>query len=213
MVAEIPVAGAKNTDWEDIAADDNGHLFVGDTGNNYKLFPSRSVYEFKEPDPYASPIKPVAAVQRWRYVFSGERFDAEALYVRAGQPFVLPRQRRQATDIFKLVPTKSGKWKPEQVAALPVRDIVAADVSADGNSLLVCTPSMLRVYPLDERGVPSADGATLTVRYPFGNIEACCFDGSDVMLASENRDIYRVSSQDLSAGTRFVKPAARGSHE
>ena len=40
-----------NIDWEDIAIDDQGHLYLGDIGNNTGALPLRAIYRIDEPDP------------------------------------------------------------------------------------------------------------------------------------------------------------------
>ena len=40
-----------NLDWEDIAIDDQGHLYLGDIGNNARLLRVRTIYQLDEPDP------------------------------------------------------------------------------------------------------------------------------------------------------------------
>src|SRR6516162_8607570 len=50
IVREFRVA-APNVDWEDIAADDQGHLYLGDIGNNGGLLAIRGIYRIDEPDP------------------------------------------------------------------------------------------------------------------------------------------------------------------
>src|SRR3954452_21411316 len=40
-----------NIDWEDIAIDDDGHLYLGEIGNNGGRLPLRAVYRLDEPDP------------------------------------------------------------------------------------------------------------------------------------------------------------------
>ncbi len=40
-----------NLDWEDIAIDDQGHLYLGDIGNNTGLLRVRTIYRIDEPDP------------------------------------------------------------------------------------------------------------------------------------------------------------------
>src|SRR5215218_2962033 len=52
LVREYAVK-APNLDWEDIAVDDEGHLYLGDIGNNAGLLPIRTVYQLDEPDPEA----------------------------------------------------------------------------------------------------------------------------------------------------------------
>src|SRR5206468_8997829 len=50
LVREYAVK-APSLDWEDIAVDDAGHLYLGDIGNNAGLLPIRTIYEIDEPDP------------------------------------------------------------------------------------------------------------------------------------------------------------------
>ena len=50
-----------NIDWEDIAIDDQGHLYLGDIGNNTGALPLRVIYRIDEPDPNAQADKPISA--------------------------------------------------------------------------------------------------------------------------------------------------------
>ena len=40
-----------NIDWEDIAINAQGHLYIGDIGNNLGTLPLRAIYRIDEPDP------------------------------------------------------------------------------------------------------------------------------------------------------------------
>ena len=51
LVAEVAVEDADHLDWEDIAVDDSGHLYVGDFGNNLNTRRDLVVYRMPEPDP------------------------------------------------------------------------------------------------------------------------------------------------------------------
>src|SRR5271166_4020951 len=53
IVREFRLA-VPNLDWEDIAIDDQGHLYLGDIGNNIIPLKVRTIYRLDEPDP-ASP--------------------------------------------------------------------------------------------------------------------------------------------------------------
>ncbi len=206
LVAEVRVEGATNADWEDIATDDAGHLYVGDIGNNYGLFPMRTVYRSEEPDPRASPVKPAKVIDKVRYGFEADRFNAEGLYFRDGEILVVPRSRSAKTAVYRLTAADGGKYLPVQVAQLPIGSITGADISADGQRLAACTPWALYVFPLDADGRPITDRRPQVARFPRSGIEACCFDGDDVILASEHRNIYRITAAQLAAGTRFAKP-------
>ena len=72
---EIP-----NIDWEDIAIDDQGHLYIGDIGNNLGALPIRAIYRIDEPDPAKPAVQPLKATAVSRYALPrGNRFDAESL--------------------------------------------------------------------------------------------------------------------------------------
>src|SRR5438046_2390261 len=51
--ASFPVIDVTLHDWEDIAIDNAGHLFVGDIGNNDSKRDTLAVYEIDEPNPTA----------------------------------------------------------------------------------------------------------------------------------------------------------------
>lgn len=206
LVAEVPVAGAKNIDWEDIAADDQGFLYIADSGNNFSMFPIRSIYKVVEPDPFATPIQPAKVVQRFKYSYDGQRFDAEGLFVRDGTLWLVSKPRGSRSAIYRLEPGQNGKMRPVKVAQLPMTGATAADLSPDGKTLIVATHNTVTIINVTPDGVPQAPFNSTTVRFPAGEVEACCFDGPDVLVASENGDIHRIPAADLAAGTRFVKP-------
>ena len=58
-----------NLDWEDIAIDDQGHLYLGDIGNNTGLLRVRTIYQLDEPDPTipegGDRDRPLPATRTW----------------------------------------------------------------------------------------------------------------------------------------------------
>src|SRR3954471_13095062 len=50
LVREYAV-NVPNIDWEDIATDDDGHLYLGEIGNNGRRLPFRAIYPLPRPAP------------------------------------------------------------------------------------------------------------------------------------------------------------------
>src|SRR5262249_35265976 len=78
---------AELKDWEDIAIDDDGNLYVADTGNNNFERKSVVVYRVREPDPATLRIsKPdeINFTDRWKIDFPGEPADIESMFVWKG---------------------------------------------------------------------------------------------------------------------------------
>src|SRR3954447_13166063 len=79
IVREFRLA-APNVDWEDIADDEKGHLYIGDIGNNGGLLAVRGVYRIDEPNPEKAITNPLPVVAATFYALPrSDRFDAEGL--------------------------------------------------------------------------------------------------------------------------------------
>jgi hypothetical protein len=88
LLGAFSVDGAEHVDWEDIAIDDAGNLFLGDFGINLNTRADLRVYRVPEPDPYSEAdsvhsdlVLPFRyADQKRRFDLTEFDFDAEALF-------------------------------------------------------------------------------------------------------------------------------------
>jgi hypothetical protein len=212
IVARIPVFEAINLDWEDIAVD-GGFIYVGDIGNNFGLLSTRTIYQFVEPNPNAAKIQPIKPVKVVRYQFPAAAFDAESLIVRGESLWVIRKAGPGASTLFKLVPTNETICTLAPVQELREVGLTGADLSPDGRSLAVTSTWLLGVYPVNEDLTFRAGEKPLYVRYPFGGgVEACCFDGEDVIVTAESGAIHRVPRHIIDTQRPFEprqKPSSR----
>jgi hypothetical protein len=208
VVADFRIAGADNGDWEDIAIDHDGHLYIGDIGNNMGLFRARFIYKVKEPDPNSEDSRTITPLAKLKYRYIGdERFDAESLIWHRGRLYVISKPRGRRPSLYVLDPTEeTNVLSPRKLADLSTRMPCAADVSEDGSEMLICTRSEIWVYPVDENLVPISGGNSRHVWYPRTAMEGCCFDGKDVAMLSEDRRFFRVSRSQIDAGINFRDP-------
>ena len=79
--ASFPVVGVTLHDWEDIAIDDAGHLFIGDIGNNDAKRDELAVYQIDEPDPTTGNGSTVSPKRGWKLKFPNAPFDCESLFI------------------------------------------------------------------------------------------------------------------------------------
>lgn len=195
---------ALNLDWEDIAVDDQGHLYLGDIGNNEVRLPRRVIYRIDEPDPSKPPNAPLRVTLASYYRFpSGGRFDAEGLFIDGDKAVVAAKtfDRREA-ELFAipLAPPApaSNPALPERIGRLPgfTEPATGADLARDGRRLAVCAGDVARVYERIEGGEWRLLAA---VRYRPQAIEAICWEGNDLVLASEEREMFRISEKTWQA--------------
>ena len=145
VLAEVRVADAPNIDWEDICADEQGHLYIGDIGDGGN--PAvRYIYKIDEPDARHAPSGQQNYVEKYEFRYPGERpFDAEALFVHDGNLYLIAKSRWSAV-LYRLDPDEEGNAELTRVTSLPAVLATAADVSADGQRLVICSYFSMWVF-------------------------------------------------------------------
>jgi hypothetical protein len=211
---------APNIDWEDIAIDDQGHLYVGDIGNNGGALPLRAIYRIEEPDPARPAAKPLTARSITFYALPRDnRFDAESLVVDRGSAVLVTKYRdgREA-ELFRVpLEPPAPLLRPAQPRAIGVlagfrEPATGADLSGDGKLLAVCSSAVTRVYRRDDVDAP-AWRLLAVVHYPPLPIEGIAWDGLDLALVAEGGGFYRLREKAwraATAGNESAAPAARG---
>jgi hypothetical protein len=198
LIARFRVA-VPSLDWEDITTDDTGHLYIGEIGNNGGLLPLRAVYRVDEPDPEVPSPDPLRVTLATYYTFPDKksRFDAEGLFLLEGRAIVVAKtfDEREA-ELYALPLDPPAPFLrpalPQRIGVLPgfKKPATGAALSADGQRLAVCSSEgEARVY---ERAPKNAWRPIGNVRFKEGGVEAICWDGNDLILASEDRGIFRV---------------------
>lgn len=196
LIREYAV-GALNIDWEDIASDDRGHLYLGEIGNNGGRLPLRAIYRIDEPNPSIPTVGALPVTAAWYYRFpAAGRFDAEGLYIDGDRAVVVAKTfDGSEAELFALpLGTPSPLLQPslpESLGTLPgfKEPVTAADLSPDGRRLAVGSNRVARVYGRIDDGPWTLLGV---VRFEADGIEAICWEGSDLILAGEGRGLYRI---------------------
>jgi hypothetical protein len=159
LLKEFEVKNAKNEDWEDLTADPDGHVYIGDLGNNQHNRQELLIY--KIPDPRTESGDKIGAEQiKLRYpAGKGSRskggHDAEALFYREGFLYIITKDRAKPFTgeafIYK-VPAKEGTYEARLVGNFtPCRErgvceITAADISPDGKRVVLLGYGTLWVF-------------------------------------------------------------------
>ncbi len=191
LIQEIGVKGSGNFDWEALGIDEKNQLWIGEIGNNSRLRFDLKVVVVAEPNPFTETEVEVIASYPYRY--PNENVDAEGLFIVEGIPYIVSKERERA--VLYGFPTLQADTKQtlERVGEFAGAKLVTgAGVSEDGTRLAVCTYDALWVY----RGT-TGDLAKMIQSTPWSLPhsfygEAICFDGDDLVLTNEARDIYMV---------------------
>jgi hypothetical protein len=199
----MPVAGAQNTDWEDITRiekpDGHSALLIVESGQSGS---NRTVYEVPEPDPDHDVV--AHAVAKYTYAYPDAKSNTEAAFTYDNKLVLVAKTFPARVYRFDKPLSTSGVNVPTFVGELSdSRGVSVAKPSPDRRWLMTATHDTLFLYK--NRGSGSLED--FLDREPFhamifapdDNVEAGDFDplfGDCTMIfASEQRNSYRVASQ------------------
>ena len=191
FIQEISVQGSQNFDWEALGIDDQNQLWIGEIGNNSRLRTDLKVVVVAEPNPFEDTTAEVIA--SYPYQYPNENVDAEGLFIANGVPYIVSKEQERAV-LYRLPALEADTQQVlERVGEFTgAKWVTGAGLSVDGTRLAVCTYDALWVY----HGTAN-DLAHMIQDTPwhlphnfFG--EAVCFDGYDLVLTNEARDLYHL---------------------
>ena len=213
VVARTRVAGVENKDWEDVAIDDAGNLYIGDMGNNRNNRDDLAVYVIAEPDPaLPSTTSHVDRVIRFHYAEQRDaadppdNFDAESLFWTQGRLYLLTKHRDDTRTVLYRFPVETGD---ESVALEKVGEFdlggdpdeyggmaTGADVTVDGERLVVL--SYHAIFVFERPGDSDNYLRRLTKRIELdndvtGQVEAVAWDGDAILFSNEDGELHRIA--------------------
>lgn len=203
LVREYAVS-VPNVDWEDVAVDDKGHLFLGEIGNNDGRLPLRAVYQLDEPNPLVEeqaepPRLKVTTASYYRFG-PGGRFDAEALVIDGDRALIIAKtfDGRDAEVYAVPLAPPAPLLRPataEKVAVLRGfnRPVTGADLTPGGR-LVVTSYAAIGVYERDRTGGWKA--VSLKMFRGGDGVEGVAWDGADLLLVGEGRGVHRLTEAD-----------------
>ena len=191
----VNVKDTKNRDWEDLAMDPSGRLFIGDFGNNMNnrekcqiyILPSNFV-EKKSVEP-----KKITFTYEDQKKFPPKKenrhFDCEAFFWKDGKLYLITKCRTKPfTGIAKIyeLPDKPGKHVAKLKGHIQLCksgwrfcSVTAADYDAKTNTLAILTYSKMYLIRNFE-GVKFWKGKMKSYSLPFiKQREAICFKGKN----------------------------------
>jgi hypothetical protein len=140
-VKVFKLENVKNRDWEDITLGAGptpgvSYLYIGDIGDNYSRHKFKYIYRLPEPTPDQDEI--INKVDTLVIVMPDGPVDTEALMADpVTHNLYLLSKREPQISLYEIPMTNSDTLQAVVVAKLPITQVVAANVSTDGNEVLV----------------------------------------------------------------------------
>ena len=191
FIQEISVQGSQNFDWEALGIDDQNQLWIGEIGNNSRQRTDLKVIVVAEPNPFTDTEVEIRASYPYRY--PNENVDAEGLFIADSMPYIVSKEQERAVLYRFTALEVDTQHVLERVGEFTgAKWVTGAGLSTDGTRLAVCTYDALWVYHGTAGNLTQMiQGKPWHLSHNYFG-EAVCFDGYDLVLTNEARDLYRL---------------------
>ena len=202
----VTVIGALNSDWEDMASDNSGNLYMGDIGNNNKDKELFTVYRIREPLPIGDTSALVEQTIKLYFpdkenpTSRQRQVNAEALFWAKDHLFIITKGgKSRFTDLYSLLLDNLEDENPlTLIASFDFKGMVTgADASPDGKQLVVLTYNGVWLFELGGESLNYFQGAISWLPIRAGQCEAICFDEDNLIISNEQGKLFEIALNNL----------------
>jgi len=192
MIGAFQVPG-NLVDWEDIAIDSGGNLYLADIGTNGMPRTHVAVHRVREPNPYKR-YGNTRIRQSWLLRFPGGPLrNCEAFFVHGGFGYLITKTpTRGAVNMLRFSLADRRSSIPLQlVARIPMdSSVTGADLSTDNRRLAFTSPAGVHLFFL--AGAPSSAASAPRAFFQFSNdsMEGGTFFRQGFLTSSETRELW-----------------------
>jgi hypothetical protein len=201
LLKVLQVPNTANQDWEDLARDDQGHIFIGDFGNNENKRHNLRIFRVNEQN--TSQVDTIQFAYADQKMFPPKKadrnFDCEAFFYHRDNLYLFTkdRGRKDLVKVYK-VPAQPGSYEAVAIDSIQISTMItAADISPDGSKIALLGYG--NIYICDVKGRDDFFGGN---KYciPFektGQAEALVFiNNSDFVFTNEGGKIFKAVGKE-----------------
>lgn len=201
LLQTIEIPNTANQDWEDLAKDDAGHIYIGDFGNNENKRRNLRIFRVNEAKPdQVDTIQFTYADQKQFPPIKAERnFDCEAFFYHQNNLYLFSKDRgkNELVKVYKL-PSRPGTYVASAIDSIQISTMItAADISPNGERMALLGYG--NIYLFDVSGNDRFfDGNKYCI--PFektGQAEALVFlNNTDFVFTNEGGKIFKAVKKE-----------------
>lgn len=196
LIAVKPVPNSKNTDWEELAEDGKGTIFIGDMGNNGTPRSELQIYAFNTQTDSTEQIS-FKYKNRPATLNGRPNADCEAFFYHKDQLYLFSKnwQKDGLTWLYKM-PAKPGKYELAPSDSIRITSqVTAADISPDGKSFVLLTYAKILLFEVSPEGI-NFNKPVGCFQFKQKQTEAILFlNNTDMMVTNEQGDMYLVTRE------------------
>ena len=189
LLATVGLPDVRNLDFEDLADDEEGRIYIADVGNNEGKRETVFVHRYHEP-PVCDQREGLRSETSWELRYPGKPFDCEALFVWKDRGYLISKRRDLGNaGLYEFDLTRQKPQTLRKIADLPiVAPVTSADISRDGARVAIGTVGgvfLFRIEPGRIDQLAFARSGVAVFIEPL--MEAVCFDREGILATTEKR--------------------------
>ena len=204
----IPLA-LPNVDWEDLARDPSGRLYVGDFGNNGNNRRNLTIYRLRPDQP--------ARVDTIRFRYADQtrfppgrdslNFDCEAFFYHADSLYLFSKNRGSGPVTVYALPARPGTFIARPVGQLRInRMVTGAAISPSGKRFALLTYGKILTFDLVP-GDPLLSHPADCIRFSHAQTEGITFlNETTLIVSNEQGRLFKVSTLNRPTPNRIAGP-------
>jgi hypothetical protein len=202
LLRTITISNANNFDWEDLAIDNQGRIYICDTGNNNNNRRDLTIYRIPNPESFSTNT---ISAEVFTYSFEDQtlfpppssmhNFDVEGVIWHNDSLFLFTKDRSSPftgfTKMYK-IPATQGNHKAKLAASFYLGNttssarVTAADFHSQSGSLVLLVKERLIVFT-NYQGSNFLNGTVTNFRFNStpGQVEAIFFEDENTLIITE----------------------------
>lgn len=143
IVKSIAIKNAKNRDWEDLASDNDGNIYIGDIGNNNKKRRKFRIYKVKSED--LNNDVATADIIEFTLPKSQDSKDFESFFLYKNDFYVFSKETKKfiVLKVENKIGTQVAKVLSDYNLEGKNNKITSADISDDGKTIVLLNHNKL----------------------------------------------------------------------
>jgi hypothetical protein len=188
------IKNARNFDWEELARDDKGNIYIGDFGNNYNSRKNLRIYIVNAADSMRTDSINFSFEDQNLFPPAKDdmNFDCEAFFWYAGHLYLFSKNRGKGPVKVYQLPDQPGSYKAKLIGSLKAKGMItSADISPDKSMVALLNYGRIYFFKFKEGVIPQFQPFFCRKFPRGGQSEGICFKNNrDLLITNEGRKIF-----------------------
>ncbi len=194
------IQGSKNQDWEELAKDNKGNLYIGDVGNNNNTRKDLKIYITNlasSKDSLQTITFNYEDQKKFPPCKQEKNFDCEAFFWFQDSLYLFSKNRGYKTEKLYVIPAKAGNYTAKVCHKTKLKGMVtAADINPEGNKFALLTYGYIYIFDVINKQINFSSPRSCIKFSKAKQAEGLVFiNNDDFLISNEESYLFKVKKK------------------